>query len=378
MSQETIDWLNSNVLVGYIHEREKWADGWGSFQEGEFRPWFAMPGYTGGFDGPIPIDEINRRLFAWQAVEVPLYMRVPEADLSKVDGIDENGHGYRNVLAPGWKGIARSDNDFLFKPFRDGYAVHQYSDWLIEKVGAIVDDEVRPDSAGLLQNGGVAWVSVSLPESVVSERTGFALRTRILAYTSHNGTHSTTYMASDQAPVCDNSLAVTIRGADDRRIKVKHSRHSNLRIANARDALALLFKSSEESMAFFDRLAEWEVTNLQFKAMLDALMPVPPTEMVNGKQTAGNKRAQTIAENKRAAIAQMYIHDPRAAQWQGTALGVLQAFNTWDQQEGNQDGSKVERQMLNTLNGAVEKFDHLVLNTLADITDVKLDELVAA
>lgn len=383
MSKETIEWLNNNVLTGFIEDREKWAGGWGGFKADasgnkEFKPWFADENYTGGYPGPIPIEAINERLFNWQATEAPLFMRVKCDDLSKVDGIDEAGQGYRNVAVPDWKAIARSDNDFMFKPFKDGYTVHQYGDWLITEVGAIIDSDVQADSAGLLQNGGIAWVSVSLPDSVVSERTGFALRTRILAFTSHNGRHSTTYMASDSAPVCDNSLEVTISNADGRKIKVKHSRYSGVKIANARDALGILFKSNQESMAFFDALAEWEVTNAHFKQMLDIMVPVPDAVVENGQQTTGSKRSQTIADNKRGALAKMYVTDPRASQWQGTALGVLQAFNTWDQQDGNKDGAKVERQMLGTLAGDVGKFDGLVLETLAAVTERDLGSLVAA
>lgn len=380
MSRETLEWLNNNVLTGFIEDREKWAGGWGGFrgEQGNetFRPWYADENYSGGYRGPIPVEAINERLFNWQAVEAPLYMRVPCDDISKCDGIDDDGNAYRNVVVPDWKAIARSDNDFMFKPFKDGYRVHQYSEWLLDNVAAIIDDELQPDSAGLLQNGGIAWVSISLPDSIVSERSGLALRTRILNFTSHNGRHVTTHMASDSVPVCDNSLDVTIKGADERKVKVKHSRYSDLKIASARDALAILFKANEQSMAFFDKLAEWEVTNQHFKDMLDVLVPVPDAEFDNGKQTSGSKRKQTIADNKRGALAKMYVADPRVSQWQGTALGVLQAFNTWDQQDGNERGAKVERQMLGTLAGDVGKFDGLVLDTLAKVTDRKLDELI--
>lgn len=388
MSQETTEWLNNNVLTGFIEDREKWAAGWGSFgkhgndgnsRDDEFMPWYATPEYTGGYRGPIPVEAINERLFNWEAIEGPAYVEVDCAmDDPRLTGINDEGHGFRKVPMTGWKGVLRSDNDHPFKAFKDGYVRHQYGLWLLDEVGNIIDSEVQADSAGLLQEGGIAWVSVSLPDSVVSERTGFALRTRILAFTSHNGRHSTSYMAADQSPVCDNSLDATIAGADNRKLKFKHSRYSTVKIASAREALGILFKASEQSMAFFDSLAQWEVTNQQFKQMLDVMYPVPETVIDNGTQTTGSKRSQTIAENKRGALAKMYIADPRAATWHGTALGVLQAFNTWDQQDGNSKGAKVERQMLDTLSGDVGKFDGKVLDTLAAVTEFDLGRLVAA
>jgi hypothetical protein len=54
--------------------------------------------------------------------------------------------------------------------------------------------------------------------------------------------------------------------------------------------------------------------------MMDLVIPLP--------EDAG--RAMTIAENKRNEILNLYRDDARSAPWNGTAFGVLQAFNTWN------------------------------------------------
>ena len=118
-------------------------------------------------------------------------------------------------------------------------------------------------------------------------------------------------------------------------------------------------------VAFFDSLAEWEVTNKEFAALLNRLEPMPDQVVEAGK--VKNQRALTMADNRRQDIVGLYLGDPRVTPWKGTALGVLQAFNTYDQQVKSVQGERIERKLLNTLDGSVDKFDGLVLTHLADI-----------
>jgi phage/plasmid-like protein (TIGR03299 family) len=381
MSRESIEWLNNNVLMGYTNDREHWAtQGFvnaGTNADGSEtnRPWFATDNYTGGFGGPVPVEAVMERLFNWQALEGPLSTEVP-CSITEADTIDQDGNPMRRVVLPEHKAILRSDNSHVMGIFKQGYQPHQYDRWLIENVANILDDEVLIDSAGLLMGGGVAWVSISLPETAVGDA-GFGIRPRILAFTSHNGKHATTYQRSVNAPVCDNSLDLEIAGADRlQRVKIKHSSNSHLRIADARDALGILYSDTEQYTDFFDKLAAWEVTNRQFKAVLDELEPVELPDVVDGK--VKNQRKITMAENRRNAIASLYVSDHRAAPWQGSALGVLQAFNTFDQQERNVVGERVERQMLDTLAGSVRAFDHRVLDMVGMVTGRDAKDLVAA
>ena len=76
MSKETMEWLNSNILVGFTAERgNAWhyrADLQGS-----------EPNH---YEGAIPTDDILRRLFAWSAVSAPVFVRVP-ATLTDATGL---------------------------------------------------------------------------------------------------------------------------------------------------------------------------------------------------------------------------------------------------------------------------------------------------
>lgn len=387
LNPATVQWFRDNVLIGFTADRERWQSNNFTLETAAgVVPWFGVdydplglgrgvPGttgerYDGAFPGPIPIEEINKRLFHWTAEEAPLSMRVP-CDVAAADGVGTDGIAYRNVVAGDYKAIYRSDQpDTVFNVTKSGYERHQYGEWLIKNVGSIVDASELPiESAGLLQQGGAAFVSISLPD-IVAGNANFPLLCKLLAYTSHNGKFATNYQLTDESPVCSNSLDIAIAGAKEhgKRMKIKHTSNSQIRVSDVRNALGLLHQHSEEMTKFFDLLAAWEVSDKQFRGVLDAIDPVPAPNMdAGGKVT--NQRSITTAETRRVEIATMYKRDARANQWDGTALGVLQAFNTWSQQvRGNLRGPRMERQMLDTMSGDVATFDSIVLNSLADVT----------
>jgi hypothetical protein len=59
----------------------------------------------------------------------------------------------------------------------------------------------------------------------------------------------------------------------------------------------------------------------------------------------------------------MYVRDPRVAPWKGTAFGVLQAFNTWNQHEAQvrKGVPRFERNMENVIKGKFAQADNAVL-----------------
>lgn len=372
MTRETLEWLNNNVLVGFKSDRQKWTDnGWSKTRDDgygntEMVPWFARDGYDGAFDGPVPVEAVNERLFNWDAVSAPMQCTIPTT-IDAATGIDTDGNPVATIDMPEHQAIVRNDTNEVMGVFKSGYRIHQYSQWLLDNVANLVDGELQIDSAGLIRGGGVAWVSVSLPESICAVE-GFAVRPRLLNFTSHTGQFATTYMRSVGIPVCDNSFMSEVKGgAKDgaEAVRVKHSSRSLKNLSSARDALGIVYQQTEEMTRFFEQLADWDVTDKLFKAVMDEITPIPAPVVKGGK--VQNKRAITLAEGRQEELATMYVSDHRAAPWRGTALGVVQAFNTWDQQVRGASETRLERQMLATLSGDVAGFDAKVLNTLTGV-----------
>ena len=345
MSQETLAWLNTNVLVGFTDKRGT-AWHYRASEQG------AEPNH---YPGPVPVEDVRRRLFHWTAQEVPLFHSVPwAANSSGVSGIAENGHAYELRPVPETKAIRRSDTNEVLGIFKEGYQPHQPGAWLVGNVANLLSDELGIGSAGLLRGGAQAWVQVEVPDSI-STPEGVTFRPNLLAATSFDGSLSTTYRRTATIVVCDNTMAQGL-GEPGHTYKVKHSRYSYLKIENARQALQLVETTGAKFGETIAKLCAWPVSSAQWSRLLDKVVPVP-----------GDKgRSQTMATNKRDSLQRLYHFDNRVAPWQGTAFGVLQAFNTYAHHESIVRGAeRAERNMANAVLGITEASDAEILAELA-------------
>lgn len=328
MSQETQEWLNNNTLIGFTEKRGNAWHYQASLQGDE-------PNH---YEGPVPLEDVKRRLFDWQAEKTPLYINV--------DG--------EFVIVPERQAITASDNHDVLGIFSTGYEPHQYREWLLTNVATILDDDLGIGSAGLLKNRGQAWVSVEVPENITTPE-GVEFRPNLVAATSFDGTLATTYTRTVTNVVCDNTLAIGLEG-NDQKFRLKHTRYSKLRIGDARDALKIVYDIADEFSAEVARLASVEVSDKVWAQVLDAINPIPEDE----------GRGRTIAKHKREELLALYANDDRVAPWAGTALGVLQAFNTYEHHfAGTKGRSKAQRNRESAITGSIAKKDDKVLQVVA-------------
>jgi phage/plasmid-like protein (TIGR03299 family) len=346
MSKQTIEWLNTNVLVGMTDAR---GNAWHYRQS-------AQGTESNHYAGAIPIEDVRRRLFSWDAVPARVAVEVA-ATMENATHLSDDGVPLRWAVQEDRKAITASDDGTVFEMFKSGYTSHQYSEWLLSNVGTILDGDLGISSAGLLSNRGVAWVEVGVPETIKGPA-GVDFRPNLVACTSHDGTLSTTYKRTVTATVCDNTLAAAL-GEKGQTVKVKHSKYSGLRITDARVALAMVTETADAFADQVRRLTDWKVGPLQLKTVINALVPVPDE----------TGRAKTIAEKKQGEILALLANDLRVQPWAGTAFGVVQAFNTWTHHikgtRGNDGGGRAERNMLSALDGSTDKSDAMVLSVLA-------------
>ncbi|WP_055483619.1 DUF932 domain-containing protein [Sphaerimonospora mesophila] len=333
MSKETLEWLNANTLIGFTDKRGT-AWHYRASMQGE---------ETNHYPGPIPVDDVKRRLFDWEALSSPVYVEDPRGGLAQV---------------PGRQAIVRSDNGHVMGIFSDGYEPHPYVEWLINTISRLLDSDLSIGSAGLLKNGAVAWVSVEIPENVVTPE-GVEFRPHLFGATSFDGSLATTFKRAVTSIVCDNTMAAGLaeRG---QQVKIKHSRHSRLRLAEARDALNIVYTLADEFSAAVRGLCQVEVTRREWNKFLDAHVPTPDER----------GRSRTMAEHKRDTLTKLWDHDHRVAPWSGTAWGVVQAVNTFTHHEQHVRGAeRAERNMLRAVTGGVDDLDQSTLLTLSKILD---------
>ena len=258
MSRETMQYLNTNTLIGNTDHR---GTAWHYRAEHQADE----PNH---YPGPIPIADVHRRLFGWTADSRRLAVEIP-ADLESMTHLDDDGTPCRWAIVDGRQAIARSDrlDGTVMGIFTDGYVRHQYPDWLLTTVANVLDDNLSISSAGLLRDGAIAWVEVSVPESITTPE-GVSFRPNLLATTSFDGSIATTFKRTVTDTVCDNTrdLALSETGQS---YKVKHSRYSQLRIGEARAALAMVHTLADDFAAEVAQLCATAVSRVQWTRFLD-------------------------------------------------------------------------------------------------------------
>ena len=346
MSRETLTWLNTNTLIGFTDNRGK--------------AWHHRAGSDNHFTGAVPIEEVERRLFSWEAVEVPMYIPADHAShaILTMTAIREDDPAPKYAQVPGRKTIVRSDTWQVLGAFKEGYLPHQPKQWLLDNVATILDDELAIGSAGLLKGGAQAWVSVEVPETIKTPE-GVEFRPNLIACTSFDGSLATTYKRIVTNVVCDNTMNAGLN-EEGQQFKVRHSSKSLTRINKAREALAIVHTVSDEFSAAVAKLCAEDFTDREFERLVREQLA--PVEQGDSRTTARN------AVRRQGEFLDLWRHDERVTPWRGTKFGAYQAINTWQQHEGTvRGGNRAERNMGNTLKGVWETADDTTLSLLAAV-----------
>lgn len=350
MSRETLQHLNTHTLIGMTSQRGT-AWHYRAEEQGE---------ETNHYHGPIPVQDVERRLFHWTAVSRRIAVETP----SHFDGmthLDPQGSPVQWATLPGRQAITRSDTDAVLGLFSTGYVMHQYSEWLLSTVANILDDDLVISSAGLLRGGAIAWVEVSVPDTVTTP-IGFDFRPNLLATTSFDGSIATTFKRTVTATVCDNTRALAL-SEQGQEYKVKHTRYSATKITRAREALAVVHTLGDDFAQELEILSNTPVSTIQWHAFLNHSVPLD-----DGKGHLIEGRARTLALRKRDELEGLYRSDERAAPWTGTALGVVQATNTWAHHFATSRGAtRPERNALQAVSGTTSRTDNAVTAALMEV-----------
>lgn len=332
MSRETMEWLNRFCLVGYTDQRGK-AWHYRASEQG------VEPNH---YPGAIPVEDVLRRLFNFRLEESPVFTLRPDGSYYEV---------------PNRKAIVANDDQSVLGIFsKDGYKAHQYDEWLLSNVSTLLDDTLQIGGAGLLRNRQVAYVQVTVPETIKTPE-GVEFRPNLLAATSSDGTVATTYLRNVGVVVCDNTLHAGL-SESGQKIKVRHSANSLIRIGDVREALAIVFETADEFTREVAELCNTTVTDAQWAAFLDEIAPLPEEE---GK-------GKTMAQNKRNDLAQLWNHDERVHPWQNTAYGVVAAMNTYGAHLSIvRKVHRAERNLLNDITGRTEAQDVATVKALSKV-----------
>jgi phage/plasmid-like protein (TIGR03299 family) len=341
MSAETSNWLNTMTLIGATEKR---GNAWHYRAEDQGDESNHYPGF-------IPVADVERRLFDWTPLEGDITVTV----------VNENGvltmtdsHRKAIIRPPG--ALSADDPGSIFMIPTKGWVCHPYRTWLLNEVATILDDDLGITSAGLLEKGGVAWVEVSVPDTITTP-SGVPFRPNLLAATSYNGSLATRYKRTASNTVCDNTMHVALRSAGGE-VRYRHTKNSARKLVDARAALEIVHTIADDFTAQVEELTNVTVSDGDWAKFLDSLIKLPEDD----------GRARTFALDKRVAYEKLWTRDDRVTPWKNTAWGVVQAVNTYEHHLNRVRGERGERNMLRAVNGEWDKLDVATLDRLNAVT----------
>lgn len=317
------------------------------------------------FEGPIPVAEVERQLFNWEAISVPTGNFIP-TEPDSIGSVLIDGTYYMPKVTPGAQGFVRSDDHSELGRHGKGYRGHGYNEWLVQNVGNIVGDTISINSALTLKNGAQAVVEVALAEWMHDSDSGADFWPIILATTSFDGSIATTYSGAVRMAACDNmyqGMRAAAKAAG-RQFKVRHTVNSLSadNLTGVRHALHIMEQAADGMSEFLHTLTPVKVTRGQWLKVMDIIEP-----QVFGASPV----AVTKSDNRRQALDAVYTSDPMAAPWNGTAFGVVQAINTYEHHHRNVRGtSRLERVYDRAIRDDFAKADGDTLSALASVLDM--------
>lgn len=319
MSQESLQWLNENVITGY-----------------GVKPWHYREGISREpFDGPIP-----------ESVLASFFPVIAERAEQWVDAHGNTRGDHER------KRLVRQDAEESLAVVGAGYIPHQYRDTLCG-LG------LPYASAGMLRKGALAWVQCGDGDTVTT-KDNVRFSSKLLVATSCDGSYATQFRRVTTLVVCDNTLAQATLQNEGTVTKIRHTSNSLARIDIARREYGLLDAGSEAVASGITGLIQVEITDAQIDKFL--------TDLLEPKHDEGRKTPKTVTA-KRDAIEHWL--DGAWSDYRNTAFGVLQsvdAASRWDYATSKQ--TPAERTAQYTLLGRFDTQYARNKDRLLEIADI--------
>lgn len=350
MSRYDIKYLNENTLIGRTDER-------GNAWHNRFDLTMA-DGLTNHYPGFIPVEDVISRLLSFDVVKVPVSITIPE--IITAEGVTPA----RTEVVPDRFAWARDDNWKVMGIHGDGYVGHGYKKWLIDNVLKMVGDDAGIANVVLLAHGAQCAVQIELPKNIDAGN-GVSVSPFILATTSFDGSIATTYKRGFTNVVCDNTMSMFLAESGET-YKRRHTRNSEFSILDAAGALNTLHLIGDQVTAEINRLLTIDVSDKHWGQFIEAHYPI--TDEIRAK----GGRALTIRENMRTAVTGLYRTDVRVQPWAGTAWGVVQAVNTFNEHLATVKGAdRYERKFTRAIAGKTTADDTATLTTLGNVLGIE-------
>lgn len=183
------------------------------------------------------------------------------------------------------------------------------------------------ETAGSLKNGRQVFLTMKMPHGMTigaSDRTDLY----IAAFNSHDGSSAFRVVVTPVRVVCANTQRAAINDAVSS-YSVRHTSGARGRIAQAREALGLVWEYAAEFEKAAQRMVEAEMTLSELRTVVDRLWPEVKKD---------SPRATTNREQRHGQIAHLFQHADTQAEIRGTRWAAYNALTEYANHEAPSHG----------------------------------------
>ncbi len=275
----------------------------------------------------------------WRVIEVAPTLPIQGEEFPmNAATYDEFGAVTRNE---GYRAILRDDlygTEAILNVVKGRYRMQQ-NDVVLDLAASISDEDegVKFETAGSLRGGRTVWALARLGDDPRLD--GLNVERYIMVVKSHDSTSPIKVIPTNVRVVCANTLAIANK--KEALFTIKHTRHADDRIAEAKLALTAMYSTHDALAEEIYQLMNTTVTNAEFDSIMGAVFN--PKGYDEGKGLT-----QT---NNRIAEARYSYNNPDNTSIKGTGWGLVNSVNDVEVWASAQRGlTRDEQQMSRVVN----------------------------
>lgn len=228
--------------------------------------------------------------------------------------------GFPPVPLEGWEAVGRPSDGVIYNVASPRYHVIQHRE-MFDFAEVLLDTgEAAYQSAGSLKQGALGWAMIELDKSITIGD-GAEYVPYLALYNSHDGSRAFGAIVTPIVIVCYNTFRLAEASAKAK-WSVRHTTNATTRIQQARESLELSYRYYDAFEKEVEKLMEQQVNDQQFYAIVKGIFPVEETD---------TDRQQKTQKQRQNTVEALYYESPTIKSLRGTGMGVLSAFNEWEQ-----------------------------------------------
>lgn len=263
------------------HALETFTDGTTAFFSNRETPWHKLGTLTEG--AQTAADALRLAQLDWEVTKAETHVQTPIITEQGVSMVEVPGKfiTYRNHPKNGLEGLGVVGSQYQVIQNSEAF---DFLTHLVDESGAVFE------TAGSLDNGRRVFMSLRLPQTITIGGGQDTVDMYLMATTSHDGTKSFTAAVTPIRPVCSNTVAMGLARAKSK-WNLKHTTNVKGKVAQAREALGMAFRYTEEFQIAVDSLASEKFSEKEFASFLNSLMPTDKNTTVRQQSKITDAKA---------------------------------------------------------------------------------------